>query len=56
MTTSAGHVSPTHGPVHFGLGPEVKADVVETRWPSRIVQRLKNVTGDRGLSVKGPEP
>ncbi len=47
MTTSVGYASSSHGPVHFGLGGEKAAKVVEIRWPSGIVQTLKDVAGDR---------
>jgi len=52
MTTSVGYASSSHGPVHFGLGAEGKAIQVEIRWPSGIVQRLRNVAGDRLLNVR----
>ncbi len=52
MTTSVGYASSSHGPVHFGLGAEPTAELVEIRWPSGMVQRLRNVAGDRVLSVK----
>ncbi len=52
MTTSAGYASSSYGPVHFGLGPDEKADAVEIRWPSGIVQQLKDVRADRVLAVK----
>ncbi len=52
MTSSVGYASSSHGAVHFGLGEEAKAELVEIRWPSGIVQTLRNVTADRVLSVK----
>jgi hypothetical protein len=52
MTTSVGYASSSHGPVHFGLGAEDKAELVEVRWPSGIVQTFRNVAGDRVLSVR----
>ncbi len=54
MTTSVGYASSSHGPVHFGLGEEKRADLVEVRWPSGIVQTLRNVSGDRVLTVDEP--
>ena len=54
MTTSAGYASSSAGPVHFGLGTNVSADVVEIRWPSGIVQTMKDVAGDRVVAVKEP--
>jgi enediyne biosynthesis protein E4 len=52
MTTSVGYASSSHGPVHFGLGPDSRAEVVEIHWPSGIVQTLRDVAGDCVLKVK----
>src|SRR5437588_2088560 len=52
MTTSVGYASSSHGPVHFGLGKEKRAELVEIRWPSGIVQTLRNLDADRVLTVK----
>jgi enediyne biosynthesis protein E4 len=52
MTTSVGYASSSHGPVHFGLGSDATAKVVEIWWPSGIVQTLRDVAGDRVLKVK----
>lgn len=52
MTASVGYASSSHGPVHFGLGGESLAVKVEIRWPSGIVQTLRNVRGDRAITVK----
>jgi enediyne biosynthesis protein E4 len=54
MSTSAGYASSSAGPVHFGLGTHIVADVVEIRWPSGTVQELRNVAGDRVVVVKEP--
>ncbi len=54
MTTSAGYASSSAGPVHFGLGLHNSADLVEIRWPSGVVQELRNVAGDRVVPVKEP--
>jgi len=56
VTFSSGYASSSAGPVHFGLGPDKSADSVEIRWPSGIVQELKNVAGDRIVRVKEPGP
>ena len=52
MSTSFGYASSSAGPVHFGLGPNATADLVEIRWPSGIVQQLHDVAADRILTVK----
>ncbi len=52
MTTSVGYASSSYGPVHFGLGAGAKADSIEIRWPSGIVQTLKDIPADRVLKVK----
>ena len=52
MTTSVGYASSSHGPVHFGLGEESRAKLIEIRWPSGTVQTLRNVSADRVLSVE----
>jgi hypothetical protein len=54
MTTSCGYASSSGGPVHFGLGANASADLVEIHWPSGIVQQLKEVAGDRAVAVKEP--
>jgi hypothetical protein len=54
MSTSAGYASSSAGPVHFGLGPDLSASLVEIHWPSGIIQQLKDVAGDRVLTVKEP--
>jgi hypothetical protein len=40
--------------VHFGLGSAKSAGLVEIRWPSGIVQTLKDVPADRVVKVKEP--
>ncbi len=55
MTTSAGYASSSAGPVHFGLGASASASLVEVRWPSGIVQQMRDVAGNRVVVVKEPE-
>jgi len=52
MTTSVGYASSSAGPLHFGLGADSVAETVEIRWPSGIVQILKNVAADRIVRVQ----
>lgn len=55
MTTSVGYASSSHGPVHFGLGPDETVDRLEIRWPSGKMQVLEHVPAGRILKVKEPE-
>jgi enediyne biosynthesis protein E4 len=54
MTTSAGYASSSAGPVHFGLGQNASAGLVEIHWPSGIVQQMRDVAADRVVAVKEP--
>jgi enediyne biosynthesis protein E4 len=52
MTTSTGYASSSLGPVHLGLGTEQRVQCLEIRWPSGILQRFRNVAGNRTITVK----
>ena len=54
VSFAAGYASSSAGPVHFGLGSSKAADLVEIRWPSGIIQELRNVAADRILKVREP--
>ncbi|MCZ2150532.1 MAG: CRTAC1 family protein [Bryobacterales bacterium] len=54
VAISVGFMSSSDKRVHFGLGEETKIASVEIRWPSGIVQTLKNIEADRVLSVEEP--
>jgi hypothetical protein len=54
MTTSVCYASSSAGPVHFGLGGDDKAQSIEIRWPSGIVQTLENIAADRVIHVREP--
>jgi hypothetical protein len=42
-----------HDPrLHFGLGSRTNVDLVEIRWPSGLVESLKNVPTDQTVTVK----
>ena len=56
MTTAAGYASSSDGPVPFGLGRDKTAKTVEIRWPSGVVQTLRDVKADRVLAVKETGP
>ena len=54
MTTSVCYASSSDGPVHFGLGPDERAEVVEIRWPSGELQKLENIGADQILKITEP--
>jgi hypothetical protein len=54
MTTSVGYASSSAGPVHFGLGSDATATMIEVQWPSGTLSTLRNVAGDRVVQVKEP--
>jgi hypothetical protein len=41
--------------VHFGLGPERGIGSLEIRWPSGVVQTLRNVSADQFLKIDEPQ-
>jgi hypothetical protein len=55
MTTSVGYASSSYGPVHFGLGPDDRAEQIEIHWPSGKVQELRNVPTNQVLHVTEPK-
>jgi hypothetical protein len=54
MTTSVCYASSSYGPVHFGLGPDTRADSIEIHWPSGRVQTLHDIAADKVLKVEEP--
>jgi hypothetical protein len=54
MTTSVGYASSSDGPVHFGLGADSRADLIEIHWPSGAVQTLRDVASDQILKITEP--
>lgn len=55
VTTAVGYASSSAGPVHFGLGKDAVADLLEIHWPSGIVQSLKDVPANQLLKVREPK-
>jgi hypothetical protein len=51
---AAGYASSSAGPVHFGLASAKRAELVEIRWPSGVVQSLKDIAADQTVKVKEP--
>ena len=54
MSTASGYASSSAGPIHFGLGKDMAADIVEVQWPSGIVQQLRDVASDQVLTITEP--
>ena len=51
MTTTGSYLSSSDKRVHFGLGSDTTAQTIEIRWPSGIIQTLRNVRADQILQV-----
>jgi enediyne biosynthesis protein E4 len=54
MTSACGYASSSHFGVHFGLGKVEEIPSLEIRWPSGIVQVLKDVKANQILEVREP--
>ncbi len=54
VTTAVGYASASDSRVHFGLGKNERIKELEIRWPSGIKQILKDVAGDRIVTVEEP--
>ena len=53
-STAGSYLSASDKRIHFGLGAENKAALLEIRWPSGFVQRLTDVRANQILSVTEP--
>jgi hypothetical protein len=51
VSFAAGYASSSAGPIHFGLGRSQAAESIEIRWPSGVVQELKDVHADQVIKV-----
>jgi hypothetical protein len=54
VTTAVGYASSSSPAVHFGTGKLEKIEQIEIRWPSGIVQILRNVATNQVLEVHEP--
>ncbi|HWC16602.1 MAG TPA: ASPIC/UnbV domain-containing protein, partial [Terriglobales bacterium] len=54
VTPAGSYLSSSDKRVHFGLGTDSTAQSIEIRWPSGIVQVLKNIAADRMMQVDEP--
>ncbi len=55
-TTASSYLSSSDKRVHFGLENENTAQEIEIRWPSGIVQTLRDVKTDQILQIDEPVP
>jgi len=53
-TTSVGYASSSDRLVHFGLGSDKQVRVLEVRWPSGMVQVLRDLEADRIITIREP--
>jgi enediyne biosynthesis protein E4 len=54
VSTASSYLSSSDKRVHFGLGGDSTVQEIEIRWPSAIVQSLKNVRADQILKIDEP--
>jgi hypothetical protein len=54
VTTASSYFSSSDVRAHFGLGKDTVVKTVEIRWPSGIMQTLRDVVGDRYVTVDEP--
>jgi len=54
ITTASSYLSSGDKRVHFGMGKESGVESIEIRWPSGIVQTLKNIPADQILQIDEP--
>ena len=54
MGSSQSQMSQSAIPAHFGLGAATKVETVEIRWPSGLLQTLKDIEVDQVLTVIEP--
>jgi hypothetical protein len=51
VSTAGSYLSASDKRVHFGLGSDSKVALIEVRWPSGIVQTLRDVAPDQVLTI-----
>jgi len=55
VSTASSYLSASDKRVHFGLGKDRIAQMVEITWPSGAVQKIHDVKADRVLTVREPK-
>jgi hypothetical protein len=54
VSTASSYLSSGDKRVHFGIGKDSSVASIEIRWPSGIVQTLKNIPADQVLQIDEP--
>jgi hypothetical protein len=54
VSTAGSYLSASDKRVHFGLGADVSARLLEIAWPSGTVQHIENIKADQVLVVREP--
>ncbi|MFN7995645.1 MAG: CRTAC1 family protein [Bryobacteraceae bacterium] len=54
VTTGGSYLSASDKRVHFGLGADKHAKLLEVTWPSGVVQKLTNVPADQIVAIREP--
>ena len=52
VRSGGSHFSQNDLRVHFGLGASARVDLIEVRWPSGAVDRLRDVPADRVIQIR----
>jgi hypothetical protein len=52
VRSGGSHFSQSDLRIHFGLGTASRADLIEVHWPSGVIDRLRDVPGDRIVRVR----
>ncbi len=52
VRSGGGYISQSDFRLHFGLGKATKADSIEIRWPSGLVQRFESIAGNRAVKIR----
>jgi hypothetical protein len=54
VTTASSYLSASDKRVHFGLGKDEVVQQIQVRWPSGMVQTLKDIRANQILQIDEP--
>jgi hypothetical protein len=52
VRSGGSYISQSDFRLHFGLGEATKVDLIEIRWPSGSVEKIKNVEAGQCIKVR----